>query len=101
MLHSHYSNHVGNHRWTSALKWSGHDAFNKEELREWEVNEEIAGQTQSANGLTFATINGAGHMVGPSFHRIDGPGPLPTRQMRHTIFYHVLKYCLIFNIGTV
>jgi carboxypeptidase C (cathepsin A) len=59
------SNHVGNYRWTSALQWSGHKAFNKEELREWRVNGELAGYTRAASGLTFATILGAGHMVSP------------------------------------
>jgi cathepsin A (carboxypeptidase C) len=57
------SNHVGNYRWTAALKWSGHDAFNQEELREWKVDGEVAGKTRSANGLTFATVDAAGHMV--------------------------------------
>jgi len=56
-------NHVGNYRWTSALKWSGHSAFNAEELREWKVGGEVAGWTRNANGLTFVTVLGAGHMV--------------------------------------
>ncbi|KDQ13471.1 hypothetical protein BOTBODRAFT_146116 [Botryobasidium botryosum FD-172 SS1] len=56
-------NHVGNYRWTSALEWSGHDAFNAESLREWKVDGRVAGMTKSANGLTFATVLGAGHMV--------------------------------------
>jgi carboxypeptidase C (cathepsin A) len=57
------SNHVGNYRWTSALQWSGHKAFNAEELREWKVDGKVAGMTRSAHGLTFATVFGAGHMV--------------------------------------
>jgi hypothetical protein len=58
-----YSNHVGNYRWTTALQWSGHKAFNKEELREWKVGGDVAGYTRGAGGLTFATVLGAGHMV--------------------------------------
>ena len=58
-----FSNHVGNYRWTAALQWSGHKAFNAEDLREWKVGGEVAGKTRSAQGLTFATVFGAGHMV--------------------------------------
>lgn len=57
------SNHVGNYRWTSALEWTGHDAFNSEELRDWTVDGHVAGVTKSAKGLTYATVLGAGHMV--------------------------------------
>ncbi|KAG8755140.1 hypothetical protein FRC14_004314 [Serendipita sp. 396] len=56
-------NHVGNYRWTSAFQWSGHKEFNKQELREWRVDDRVAGKTRSAQGLTFATVFGAGHMV--------------------------------------
>jgi carboxypeptidase C (cathepsin A) len=56
-------NWVGNYRWTDALEWSGHDAFSSQPLRDWTVNGTVAGKTRSADGLTFATIYGAGHMV--------------------------------------
>jgi len=56
-------NWVGNERWTLALEWSGGDAFQKEELRDWTVAGEVAGSTRGKGGLTFATVNGAGHMV--------------------------------------
>ncbi|CCA73427.1 related to PRC1-carboxypeptidase y, serine-type protease [Serendipita indica DSM 11827] len=56
-------NHVGNYRWTAELPWSGHDAFNAQELREWKVDGEVAGMTRNASGLTFATVFAAGHMV--------------------------------------
>lgn len=56
-------NHVGNEAWTVQLEWSGHDEFAGQALREWKVDGEVAGMTRSANGLTFATIDGAGHMV--------------------------------------
>lgn len=58
-----YSNHVGNHRWTSALEWTGQEAFNAESLEDWHVNKKVAGKMRAAEGLVFATIYGAGHMV--------------------------------------
>jgi carboxypeptidase C (cathepsin A) len=56
-------NHVGNEAWTLNLEWSGHDEFSTQSLREWKVDGKPAGMTRSAQGLTFATIEGAGHMV--------------------------------------
>jgi len=56
-------NFVGNEQWTLALEWSGKEDFVKQGLREWIVNGKTAGMTRSAKGLTFATIDGAGHMV--------------------------------------
>ncbi|KZT24355.1 serine carboxypeptidase [Neolentinus lepideus HHB14362 ss-1] len=56
-------NWVGNERWTLALDWSGKEEFVSQSLREWKVNGEVAGMTRSAKGFTFATIDGAGHMV--------------------------------------
>jgi cathepsin A (carboxypeptidase C) len=56
-------NHVGNEAWTLDLEWSGHDEFSAQPLREWRVDGKTAGTTRSAKGLTFVTIDGAGHMV--------------------------------------
>ena len=56
-------NHVGNEAWTLALEWSGHEEFSTQSLREWKVDGKSVGMTRSAKGLTFATIDGAGHMV--------------------------------------
>ncbi|KAK0188280.1 serine carboxypeptidase [Armillaria mellea] len=56
-------NWVGNERWTLALEWSGQAEFAGQELRDWYVDGKPAGKTRSANGLVFATIHGAGHMV--------------------------------------
>lgn len=56
-------NHVGNEVWTRALEWTGHAEFAGEPLRAWNVSGAQAGMTRSAQGLTFATIEGAGHMV--------------------------------------
>ena len=56
-------NHVGNEAWTRVLEWSGHAEFSAAPLRAWKVEGAQAGMTRSAQGLTFATIEGAGHMV--------------------------------------
>lgn len=57
-------NWIGNHRWVEDLEWTGRDVFGATKLRQWDVEGVAAGLTRSANGLTFATIYGAGHMVG-------------------------------------
>ncbi|KAG7446141.1 serine carboxypeptidase [Guyanagaster necrorhizus] len=56
-------NWVGNNAWTLVLDWSGKETFVNEELREWFIGGKKAGLTRSSKGLTFATIEGAGHMV--------------------------------------
>lgn len=56
------SNDLGNEAWTSSLDWTGHDDFAAQPLRNWTVDGEVAGQTRSAQGLTWATVYGAGHM---------------------------------------
>lgn len=45
------------------LDWTGKGAFRAAGSREWKVDEEVAGLVQSGGGLTFATLNGAGHLV--------------------------------------
>lgn len=45
------------------LEWTGQTAFAEQPLREWAVDGEVAGITRGAKGFTFATIDGAGHMV--------------------------------------
>ena len=47
----------------SALDWSGKESFNSEPLRAWSVDGKVAGETKSVDGLTWLTIDGAGHMV--------------------------------------
>lgn len=56
-------NWVGNEHLVLNLEWSGKKAFNDAALREWEVVGERAGVTRSAMGLTFATVDHAGHLV--------------------------------------
>ncbi|KAF9493049.1 serine carboxypeptidase [Pleurotus eryngii] len=54
---------VGNERWTLDMEWSGKEEFNRRPLRDWVVDGKLAGRTRSAKGLTFATVEAAGHMV--------------------------------------
>lgn len=54
---------VGNERMTLALEWSGQEAFVSQPMRDWFVNDIVVGRTRSWKGLTFATIDGAGHMA--------------------------------------
>ncbi|KAJ7630217.1 serine carboxypeptidase [Roridomyces roridus] len=60
-------NWVGNERWTLEMQWSGREAFNKEALKPWAVGDLAgngrAGLVRSAKGLTFLTVDSAGHMV--------------------------------------
>ncbi|KAJ2911929.1 hypothetical protein MD484_g8484, partial [Candolleomyces efflorescens] len=56
-------NHVGNEQWTLALEWSGQQNFRSQPLRDWYVDGKKAGRTRGSGGLTFATVDGAGHMV--------------------------------------
>jgi carboxypeptidase C (cathepsin A) len=53
------------------LDWTGKDAFHADTLKEWKIDGKVAGLTRSSGKLTFATIDGAGHMV-----RGDGSGCL-------------------------
>ncbi|KAF8178575.1 Alpha/Beta hydrolase protein [Mycena galopus ATCC 62051] len=58
-------NWVGNEHWTLAMEWSGQSEFLQQELKLWGMNEGKShiGLTQSTKGLTFGTVEGAGHMV--------------------------------------
>lgn len=56
-------NWIGNEAWTLALEWHGKNDFGALPLREWTVDGQVVGKTRSAQGLTFATIDGGGHMV--------------------------------------
>ncbi|KAJ7073301.1 serine carboxypeptidase [Mycena belliarum] len=60
-------NWVGNERWTLALEWSGAEAFGAQTLHPWAVGGDFsggrAGLARSARGLTFVTVDAAGHMV--------------------------------------
>ena len=48
---------------TLQIEWTGQEAFAAEPLKEWKVDGKVAGKTRSSGALTFATIDGAGHMV--------------------------------------
>jgi len=53
-------NSLGNKAWTLDLDWTGKEAFNALEDKDWNSG---AGSVRSAGGLTFLTIFDAGHMV--------------------------------------
>lgn len=56
-------NHVGE-EWTyNTMPWSGKSAFNNAPISNWTVGGQVAGTVRTADGLTFVTVNGAGHMV--------------------------------------
>ena len=54
---------------TLELDWTGKEAFGSQPLRDWKIDDRAVGVTRSAGPLTFATIAGAGHMVGASGSR--------------------------------
>ncbi|KAI5478285.1 serine carboxypeptidase [Pseudohyphozyma bogoriensis] len=58
-------NYIGNYRMLQDLEWSGQAGFLAEDLKSWSAGDskESAGETKSYRGLTFVTLNGAGHMV--------------------------------------
>lgn len=56
-------NWVGNERWTLDMAWSGQQAFAKKPLVDWTLDGHVAGKTRSHGAFTFATIDGAGHLV--------------------------------------
>lgn len=51
---------------TLGLDWTGKTAFGSQPLRDWKVGDRKVGVTRSAGPLTYATIEGAGHMVSTS-----------------------------------
>ncbi|KAI0086931.1 serine carboxypeptidase [Irpex rosettiformis] len=54
---------IGVDKMLQLLDWTGKDAFRAADTRQWEVDGRVAGLIQSAERLTFVTIDGAGHMV--------------------------------------
>lgn len=56
-------NVLGQEKWTQAMVWNGQKKFSEQPLRAWEVDGKSAGVTKSVGPLTYATIDGAGHLV--------------------------------------
>ncbi|KZO99184.1 alpha/beta-hydrolase [Calocera viscosa TUFC12733] len=56
-------NWVGNSRWVEAMEWGGQAEYNSNTFREWTVGGRRAGLAKRSKGLTFATVDAAGHMV--------------------------------------
>jgi carboxypeptidase C (cathepsin A) len=58
-------NFIGVRKWVERLSWSGAKAYQASEERPWYLpdSDEIAGEVRTGgNGLTFATVRGAGHL---------------------------------------
>merc|ERR1711959_647614 len=56
-------NWCGNKAWASKLEWSGKDAFNKAEDKDYTLNGNIAGRLRNANGFHFMQVYDAGHLM--------------------------------------
>ncbi|KAF9007860.1 Alpha/Beta hydrolase protein [Cyathus striatus] len=56
-------NWLGNEAWINALDWSGQKDMLAAEKKPWIVDGQKAGKVRSAKGLSFVTVDGAGHMV--------------------------------------
>ena len=54
---------IGVDKMLQNLEWTGKDAFEAAESREWKVDGRVVGLTRNSGKLTFVTIEGAGHMV--------------------------------------
>lgn len=50
---------------TLGLDWSGSESYVSQPIRPWKIDNTDVGLTRSHGPLTFATVFGAGHMVGP------------------------------------
>ncbi len=53
----------GNRRWVDAMQWAGAGVFATAPVTEWRVGGQAAGSARAAQGLTFLSVNDAGHMV--------------------------------------
>ncbi|ODV81410.1 carboxypeptidase C [Suhomyces tanzawaensis NRRL Y-17324] len=57
-------NWLGNHAWSDALEYSGHEEFEKASLQPWYTqNKTLAGEVKNYKKFTFLRIYDAGHMV--------------------------------------
>ncbi|KAK1217826.1 hypothetical protein PQX77_019499 [Marasmius sp. AFHP31] len=57
-------NYIGIERWMLDLEWMGRDGFREGDLREWYISAgKVAGKSRTFGGLTYATIDAAGHMA--------------------------------------
>ncbi|KZT54075.1 alpha/beta-hydrolase [Calocera cornea HHB12733] len=57
------ANWVGNSRWVEAMEWGGQAEYTSRSFEPWNVGGRHAGLTKRSRGLTFATVEAAGHMV--------------------------------------
>jgi len=61
--YDHGCNWLGSSRWVESMEWGGQAEYGSENFAEWTVSGNRAGITKRARGLTFATLEAAGHMV--------------------------------------
>eukprot|EP00951_Prasinocladus_malaysianus_P049088 scaffold665770_cov46-Prasinocladus_malaysianus.AAC.1 len=52
-------NWMGNARWVDELEWEGHEAYNKTEAVEFEIDGEAAWSVRTAGPFSFMKIYGA------------------------------------------
>lgn len=71
---------IGTERMTLGLEWTRQEAFRNQSLVPWLVDREVAGVTRSGGGLTFATIDGAGHFA---WYFLRASGRIPFPQVWH------------------
>jgi len=56
-------NYRGADVWTANFKWPGQNQFNSAQMKNWNVNNKLAGYSKTAMGFTYLTVLAAGHMV--------------------------------------
>jgi cathepsin A (carboxypeptidase C) len=59
-------NHLANEKWVMDLDWSGKEGFHHAKKEDWSAGPKALskpGEIRSHGGLTYMTIDGAGHMV--------------------------------------
>lgn len=57
-------NWLGNHGWSDALEYSGHEDFEQKPLQPWyTLDKKLAGEVKNHGIFTFLRVNDAGHMV--------------------------------------
>lgn len=80
-------NWVANKLWVEKLEWTGMEEYSVEEWYDWQVDGHKAGETKSTGLLTFATVQGAGHM-GTSLKFLSTAVEVLTYRVRILIYFH-------------
>jgi carboxypeptidase C (cathepsin A) len=56
-------NWIGNRAWTEALDWRGSNSYKTTPMSTWTIDGKVVGKYKTSGGLTYATVQGAGHFV--------------------------------------